>query len=260
MKILAFIKQVPDSEARVTLKEGGKGIEVEEKWEIGYFDAMALEEAVRIKERLGQGEVVAVSVGDKSAIEALRTSIAIGADKACLIEWEGPTFLYPSSVSRLLASFAQKEGYDIILCGKKAMDDENGSVPCMVSALLGLPFVPNVSKIESIEGNKMTLFSEREDKRLGLEVQLPAVLTAEKGLNEPRIPSVSAAIKALAKEIPVLKADSLISQEDIAWEKGMIRPVLFEPPPPRPEVRLIEGTPEEKVEKLVELLKMEGVL
>jgi electron transfer flavoprotein beta subunit len=260
VKILVFIKQVPESEARVSIGEGGKGFQVEERWEIGYFDAMALEEAIRIKERLGDGEVVVASVGERKAVETLRTAIAMGADRASLIEWDGLSFAHPLSVSRLLATFAQKEGFDLIFCGKKALDDENGCVANMVSLLLGIPLVPNVSRIESISGKTAVVLSERERKRLLLEVTLPAVFTAEKGLNEPRIPSVSSAIKALGKEIPVVGAYSLVPEETLVWESKGVSPVLFEGPQPRPRVELIEGTAAQKVDRLLEVLKREGVL
>lgn len=257
MNILVFIKQVADTEARIIISDENKTLEIENKYAINFFDEFAIEEAIRIKEKIKESQVTVCSYGPPRAIEALRTAIAMGADRAFLID--STTIESDDSliVSDILAGFAKKENFDLILCGRQAIDDESANVGPMIAEFLNIPHVNWITKLEVLDGNKIRVESEVEGGKSVLEVTLPALFTAQKGLNEPRVPLITGVMKAMKTEIPVIDPTTLdIPKETLVKNTSELTVISYEYPAKRPPVKIIEGaTPEEKAKKLMHILK-----
>jgi electron transfer flavoprotein beta subunit len=204
MKFLVAIKRVPAPEQRVRVGEGGRDIDRGGlTFAVNPFDAIALEETVRIRERGVQPvEVVCVSIGASECEEQLRTALAMGADRALLIEESA--ILDPWNVARLLAAVAAREKPDVVLMGKQAIDDDANQAGQFLAAVVGWPQATFASRIEFAEG--ATPASARVDRETdaGIEtirVTLPAVITTDLRLNEPRYASLPSIIKARKKPI-----------------------------------------------------------
>ena len=257
MNILVFIKQVADTEARIIISDENKTLEIENKYAINFFDEFAVEEAIRIKEKIKESQVTVCSYGPPRAIEALRTAIAMGADRAFLIDSTTIESDDPLIVSDILAGFAKKENFDLILCGRQAIDDESANVGPMIAEFLNIPHVNWITKLEVLDGNKIRVESEVEGGKSVLAVTLPALFTAQKGLNEPRVPLITGVMKAMKTEIPVIDPATLdIPKETLVKNTSEVTVISYEYPAKRPPVKIIEGaTPEEKAKKLMHILK-----
>ncbi len=257
MKILVFMKQVADTEARILISGDQKSLEIENKYNINFFDEFAVEAAIRIKEKDKQSQVTVCSLGSKKAIEALRTAIAMGADKAFLLDNTNVATDDPLVLARVLAALAQRESFDLILCGRQAIDDENANIGVMVAEFLGIPHVSAISKLEVSDNGKAVVERDLDGDKETLEVDLPALFTTQKGLNEPRVPLITGVMKAMKAVIPAEDPVSLgIPSDQIDQSSSRIRLVRYETPAGRPAVKIIEGeTPEEKVRSLVRSLK-----
>jgi electron transfer flavoprotein beta subunit len=252
VNIIVFIKQVADTEARIVIGGDGTSLEIENKYAMNFFDEFAMEEALRLRDKAGASTVTACAFGGPKAIEVLRTAIAMGADRAFLIE-NPDAESDPLVIAMALSAFAGKEGYDLILTGRQAIDDENGAVGPMVAELLGIPHVSAVTKVDLKDG-KVVAEHDCEGGRETVEAALPVLLTAQKGLNEPRVPLITGVMKAMKAEIPTLRLSSLGIEE-----KSAVRVLSYEAPPKRPPVKIVEGeTPEEKAKNLVRLLTDEA--
>lgn len=260
MNILVFIKQVADTEARIIIKGDQKSLEIENKYNINFFDEVAIEEAIRIKERIKDSQVTICTYGTKKAVEALRTAIAMGADRAFLLDNTNLENHDPLIIAKILSSFAKTEGFDLILCGRQAIDDENANIGAITAEFLGIPHVSAILKLEIMDEKKVRVESELEGGREVVEVQLPALLTTQKGLNEPRVPLITGVMKAMKAAIPSIDPCSLgIAKEDINTDASRVIVLSYEPPKKRPPVKIIEGeTPEEKVKNLMKVLKEEA--
>ena len=256
MEIICFIKQVPDNEAQVEVKGNGTGVNVEERYGLNFFDSLAVEEALRIKEKAG-GKVTAITLGPERSVEVLRTAIAMGVDEAHLISDSSLQERDEVSTARVLAEAAKKIGYDLILCGREAFDDSSGAVGPMVAEFLGIPAVSVVTRVEvHPEERKAVVEREMEGGKEEIELPLPALLTAQKGLNEPRVPPVMGVMKAMKAEIKRWSLEDLgLDAEEVAPRRKIIR---YVPPPKRPPVRYIKGEPQEMAKELVELLRDEA--
>jgi len=248
VKILVAIKRVPDPEAKITVKPDGAGIVTDNiKWVINPFCEIALEEALRTKEKLGGGEVVLVAVGIKGASEQLRTGLAMGADRAILVLAEDE--LDSSGVAAILAKIVEKESPNIVLLGKQAIDDDSNQAGQMLAALLGWPQACFASKVE-LASDKTTAKVTREVDG-GLEtvsIPLPAVITADLRLNEPRYASLPGIMKARKKELKEIPLADLGAD---AAPKVKIQKLT--PPPKRQAGKKVES-----VEQLMELLHTEA--
>ena len=247
MKIAVCVKRVPDTEARIKIAADGKTIdESGVKFVLNPYDEFAVEEALRLKEKGGAGEVVIVTVGGDASQETIRTALAMGADRGVLLKADAVP-LDPLPVARALAGELREGGYDLILFGKQAVDDSSHAVGVMVAELLGLPAVGAVAKLELGDGKGT---AEREIEG-GVEVvafALPAVLTAEKGLNEPRYPALKGIMAAKKKPLETKPAQL----GDVGLE------VLGLAYPPERQAGRIVGEGVEAVSALIDALRTEA--
>jgi electron transfer flavoprotein beta subunit len=260
LKILVFIKQVADTEARILIKSDQKSLEIENKYSMNFFDEFALEEAIRIKEKVKESQVTVCTYGPKRAIEVLRTAIAMGADQAFLLDDTGLDSDDLLITAKILAGFAKQSGFDFILCGRQAIDDESSIVGVMMAELLGVPHVSTITKLEVLDGTKVRVESEIEGGRETVEVQLPALFTVQKGMNEPRVPLITGVMKAMKAVIPTVDPCSLgIARDTVEARAAKTNILLYETPRNRPAVKIIEGeTPKDKVGNLIKALKEEA--
>jgi electron transfer flavoprotein beta subunit len=205
VKIAVCVKRVPDTEARIKIGADGKSIdEAGVKFVLNPYDEYAVEEALRLKEKAGAGEVAVIALGGDAAQETIRTALAMGADRGVLLKADAIP-LDPLPVAHALAEEIKAGSFDLVLCGKQAVDDTSHAVGVMVAELLGIPSVSAVTKLEIADGKGT---AEREIEG-GVEVVtfvLPAVVTAEKGLNEPRYPALKGIMAAKKKPLEVKPA------------------------------------------------------
>jgi electron transfer flavoprotein beta subunit len=208
LKLLVAIKPVPNPDERVRVAADGRSIVLEGvKTVVNPFDEIAVEEALRIRERQGGGEVVAVTAGPGSADPQLRTALAMGADRGILVQADGA--LDGLAVAKLLRAVVAAEAPDLVLLGKQAVDDDNNQVGQMLAALLSWPQATFASRIEFVDGGGRILVDRETDAGLEtVELPLPAVVTADLRLNEPRYASLPGIMKAKRKEVRVIDAAS----------------------------------------------------
>ena len=207
MKILVAVKRVVDFNVKVRVRADGSGVETANvKMSMNPFDEIAVEEAVRLKEAGTATEIVAVSCGPQACQETLRTALALGADRAVLIETDAE--LQPLAVAKLLRVIAQKENPKLVILGKQAIDDDCNQTGQMLAALLGWPQATFASKLK-IEGDKAAVTREVDGGLETISINLPAVMTTDLRLNEPRYVTLPNIMKAKKKTLEVLKPDAL---------------------------------------------------
>ncbi|MGH7864447.1 MAG: electron transfer flavoprotein subunit beta/FixA family protein [Candidatus Binataceae bacterium] len=207
MRMLVPVKRVPDPATTIRVLPDGSGIATDNvKWVINPFDEIAIEEALRIKEKQGGGDVTLVTVGQQTWQEQLRTGLAMGADRAILVRADAA--LDSLAIARILAKVATDEKADLIIMGKQAIDDDANQVGQMLAELLGWPQATFASKIE-FAGDKCTVVREVDGGLETIAFQLPAVITTDLRLNEPRYASLPGIMKARKKELKDIAADSL---------------------------------------------------
>ncbi len=256
MKVLVLIKQVPDTATQVKVGTDGRGIDVTGiTWIVSPYDEFALEEALRIREKRGPAdavEVVAVTLGPDRAKEALRSCLAMGADRAIHVNdpaLEGADTL---SAARALAAVIALEQPRLVLTGRQAIDDDMGAVGAQVAEVLGWPCLSWVME-EAISEDGTGVRAGRQVEG-GLEVfdlPLPCVLAAQKGMNEPRYPTLKGIMGAKKKEIKDLKAADL-GLEAVARALDVVG---LEALPPRPAGRILTGDPKDMARELVRALR-----
>ncbi|MGC4047536.1 MAG: electron transfer flavoprotein subunit beta/FixA family protein [Armatimonas sp.] len=206
MKILVPVKRVPDPYEKVRVENGALALE-DIKCVINPFDEIALEEAIRLKENGADAEIVAVSVGTSDSEEQLRSALAMGADRAVLIETED--VLEPGSTARLLKNLTEQEGANLVLMGKQAIDDDYGTTGQMLAALLDWPMATFASEVKLDAEATATVVREVDAGRETVRVSLPAVITADLRLNEPRYIALPAIMRARSKPLVRLDVDEL---------------------------------------------------
>jgi electron transfer flavoprotein beta subunit len=256
MKIVVLVKQVPDTATQVKIGSGGKAIETAGiTWIVSPYDEFAVEEALRIKEKRGQVEVVAVSLGPDRVKEALRSCLAMGADRA--IHLNDPAWAEADTLvaARALAAVIKQEAPDLVLTGRQAIDDDMGAVPAQVAELLGWPCAYWIMEETIAEDGKTIRIGRQVEGGLEVfETGLPAVLSAQKGLNEPRYPTLKGIMGAKKKEIKDVKASDL----GAAATTPELPIVTLEALPPRPPGRVIPGDVATAVKELVRSLREEA--
>jgi electron transfer flavoprotein beta subunit len=255
MKIVVCVKQVPDTEARIKIGAEGKAIsESDINWIVSPYDEMAIEEGLKLKEAKG-GDVTLVSVGGDRVQSALRNGLAMGADSA--IHLKDPLFesLDSRGIAWALAAAIKPLGADLILTGQTGVGTDDSQVPGMLAEILDLPQVTMAVKIEVTE-SKATVQREVEGATETWETTLPAVISAQKGLNEPRYASLKGIMAAKKKPITVTDAATAgLKAEDLAPKT---RIVAMEMPPTRSAVKMIEGDPDTQVKELLRILHDEA--
>jgi electron transfer flavoprotein beta subunit len=207
VKILASVKRVPDPATTIRILPDGSGIATDNvKWVINPFDEIAIEEALRIKEKQAGGEVVLMSIGQQTWQEQLRTGLAMGADRAILVRADQP--LDSLAIARVMAKIAGDEKPDLVIIGKQAIDDDSNQVGQMLAEMLGWPQATFASKVE-IAGTKCTVVREVDGGLETIAFDLPAVITTDLRLNEPRYASLPGIMKARKKELKEIPVDGL---------------------------------------------------
>jgi electron transfer flavoprotein beta subunit len=247
-KIMVCLKRVVDYNVRVRVKPDGSGVATEGvKMSINPFDEIALEEALRIKEAGDAEEVIAVSIGSSDSQQQLRTGLAMGADRAILVETD--TSLEPLAAAKAFHALAEQEGVELVLLGKQAIDDDNNQTAQMLAALWGRPQATFASKLE-LDGNTVTLTREVDAGLEVIEFDLPAVVSTDLRLNEPRYVKLPDIMKAKKKPLDV------VAIGDLGIDTTAQFSVITTQPPSERE----KGVMVEDVAGLVEALKAKGLV
>lgn len=255
MKIAVCVKAVPDTATKITI--GADKVHIDKtgvRYIVSPYDEFAIEEAIKLKEKLG-GETVAFSLGGDEVTDVLRDALARGIDEAVHLKDELFADLDPLSTAKMLAAAIAGGSFDLILCGQQGVGGDNNQVPAMLAELLDLPQASVVVKLE-IENSKFRAECEIEGAHEIVEGSLPAVVSAQKGLNEPRYPSIKGVMAARKKEIVVRDAAALNGKEKLASKKVQLVELVL--PPARTQGRKIEGDSDAQVKELVNLLRTEA--
>jgi len=198
MKILVCISRVPDSATRILICSDGKSIDSKGiKFVVNPYDEFAIEEGIRLKEKNG-GEVTVITVGTEQSTDVLRTALAMGVDKAVLVKGEEPKDSY--YVAKNIAEYAKELNPDIIILGRQSIDFDSFQIPAELGTMLGISAISVVSEL-NIEGNKVIAEREIEGGKEIVETTLPCIISAQKGLNDPRYPKLPDIMKAKSKPI-----------------------------------------------------------
>ncbi|MEC9442238.1 MAG: electron transfer flavoprotein subunit beta/FixA family protein [Myxococcota bacterium] len=233
MKILTTVKRVTDPDMKVKIKPDGSGIVTDGvEYKMNSFDEYGVEEAIRLKEEHG-GEVVVVSVGPDASTKEIRTALAMGADRGVLVETDAD--LDSDAVARLIAEVAKKESPDIIVMGKQAVDSDRNQAGQMLAAYLGYPQATFAFELSVADG-WATVGREVDGGTSTKRVKLPAIVTADLRLNEPRYASLPGIIKAKRKKIDRFSPEDL--GVDIASKVNVL---VFEAPPEREAGQIVDG-------------------
>ncbi|HLY51542.1 MAG TPA: electron transfer flavoprotein subunit beta/FixA family protein [Steroidobacteraceae bacterium] len=247
-RILVGIKRVVDFNVRIRIKPDGSGVVTDGvKMSVNPFDEIALEEALRIKERGGADEVIVATVGPADCQQQLRSALAMGADRALHVQAEG--VIEPLVVARALLKLIEREQPFLVILGKQAIDDDNGQTGQVLAALWNRPQATYASKVE-LTGAKARVTREVDAGLETLEVDLPAVLTTDLRLNEPRYVKLPDIMKAKKKPLDTLTLAALGVEP-----RQQLKLVRFEPPPQRQK-----GVRVKDAAELVEQLKKKGLL
>jgi electron transfer flavoprotein beta subunit len=260
VKIVVLLKQTPDTETKIKISADGAKIESGDvKYIINPYDEFAIEEALKIKEKAGSGEVVIASFGSDTAKELIIKGLAMGGDRGLLVSNEGLEAADSLTVAKVLAAAIKKETPDLVLCGKQAIDDDNMHVGVMVAELLQWPHVNVVTKL-TLAGKTATVEREVEGGQVEVyEVQLPAVIGAHKSLNTPRYASLPGIMKAKKKPFDLKKPGDV--GVDAAALKGQIRTQItgYANPPEKPAGKIFKGEDiEVMADKVVAALRSEA--
>lgn len=252
MQIYVCVKHVPDTAAKITVVNGS-GFAETCKFIVNPYDEYAVEEAVQLRDQTGTGEVVVVTVGKEAAVNTMRSALAIGADRGILVKTDSQFVDSRLTAGAIKAAIAQDTAPDLILCGKQSIDSEGMQTPFRLAQAMGLAVATDVVDLTLGDG-KAT--AEREiggGSREVVEMALPCVVGATRGLNEPRYPKLPDIMKAKKKKI------KQIHLSDLELEAGSAQTEILslEAVPERGDARILEGRPREAVEELVRILKEE---
>jgi len=247
MNIIVCVKQVPDTETRIKIASDNKRIDpTDVNWILNPYDEYAVEEALRIKEKKGAGNVTVLSLGPERSVSALRNALAMGADEAVLIK-TGDEYIDSFATAKALAEILKSMTYDLILFGKQAVDNDNLQVGAMVSELLALPCATFITELK-LENGKALVKREIEGGTEIIETTLPAIFTAEKGLNEPRYPALRGIMMAKKKQIV---------EKNVTLDTAKIRIAEITYPPSRKAGKIVGEGPD-AVPGLIKLLREEA--
>lgn len=261
MNIIVCIKQVPDTESQIKIGADGKSIVTDDiKWVMNPYDEFGVEEALRLKEKFG-GEVTVVGLGPKRVTESIRTALAMGADKGILISDSALDGSDSIAVAKALAAAIKGLPYDIIFTGQRGIDDDSGVVGAALADLLGIPHVALAVKLEVAQDGKSARVNRPiEGQTLLIETSLPALITAQKGLNEPRYASLPGIMKAKKKPLDEKTVAALgLDAGEFGQGARKVKILSLTPPPARKAGKIVDGeTPQEKAINLAKLLHDEA--
>ncbi|WP_139892816.1 electron transfer flavoprotein subunit beta/FixA family protein [Bacillus sp. D386] len=254
MNIYVLLKRTFDTEEKISLSNG-RIQEDGAEFIINPYDEYAVEEAIQVRDAQG-GEVTVVTVGGEDAEKELRTALAMGADKAVLINIEddvedGDQY----TTSKILAEYLKEQEVDLIIGGNVAIDGGSGQVGPRVAGLLDIPYVTTVTKLE-INGRNVTVTRDVEGDSEIIETSLPLLITAQQGLNEPRYPSLPGIMKAKKKPLEELELDDLDLEEDDVEAKTKSIEIYL--PPKKDAGKVLQGEIPDQVKELVNLLRTEA--
>jgi electron transfer flavoprotein beta subunit len=259
MNSIVCLKEVPDTETRIEVR-GGKVAEEGIQYVVNPYDEFALEEALKWQEQHG-GKVTLVSLGPERARESILKGLAMGADEVYHLADQAFLGGDAYATAKALASAIQKlGGYDVIFCGKQAVDEDNASVGVMLAEMLNLPHVSVVTKLElAADGKSIRAEREIEGGREVVQSSLPAVITAQKGLNEPRYPSFRGIRQARSKPFTQWTVGDLGLDAGVVGAGGAkLQVIEILPPPERPAGRIVPGEPADAAKEVVRLLREEA--
>lgn len=258
MNVIVLMKRVPDTETRIQIKNGQvvtEGI----SWIISPYDEYAIEEGLRLIEKYG-GQVTLLCLAPEEAKETIRKGLALGADEA--IHLNDPAFEGgdASTTAKVLAAALKKMDFDLVLAGKQAVDEDNAQVGIRVAELLDLPHVNSVIKLDLSDNKKSArCLREVDGDRDVMETALPAIITTQQGLNEPRYPSLKGIMGAKKKSITDWKAADLgLDAATVGARGAKLKVVNVDPPTTRPPGKIIPGDAQTAAKELVRLLREEA--
>lgn len=254
MEIIVLLKQVPSTESMIQIADDGRSIKTDDvNWVMNPYDEFAVEEALRIREKQG-GTVTLVSVGTAKAAEAIRTGLAMGADKGILVNDPAAAACDGLGVARILATVVQPLPYDLLIAGQRAVDDENFLVGAAVAEFLGIPFMSLVIKTEVTDG-QIQCHRTIEGGTAVVQSPLPALFTTQRGLNEPRYASLPGVMKAKKKPLDT----KTLADLGIEAPAPLVRVTAMRLPDKRKAARIIDAaTPQAKAAELVRILHEES--
>jgi electron transfer flavoprotein beta subunit len=262
LKIVALVKSVPDTEAKIKVNADASGIETAGvKFVMNPYDEFGVEQALLLKEELGDATVTVMSLGPDSVVEVLRTALAMGADEAVHVAdaaFDGGDSL--GNARALSAAIQSIGGADLVFCGKQGIDYDRGQTGSAVAEMLGIPqALIAVEFALSEDKSKATVRRRIEGGDEVVELTLPALVSCEKGLNEPRYASLPNIMKAKKKEIKTLGLTDVGLDAGQVGDAGCLSGVKsYHSLPERPPVKMIEGEPAEQAKELVRLLREEA--
>jgi electron transfer flavoprotein beta subunit len=253
MNIFVIMKRTFDTEEKITIS-GGKVNEDGATFIINPYDEYAIEEALKVKEEHG-GEVTLVTFGEEDAEKELRTGLAMGADKAVLINSEDMEDADQYTTAAVLAAYLKDQQIDIILVGNVTVDGGTGQVGPRLAEELNIPAVTVITKL-TVDGNIATIERDVEGDLETVEVSLPVLVTCQQGLNEPRYPSLPGIMKAKKKPLEELELDDLDIDEDEVAAKIKSTDIFL--PPAKAAGKVLSGDPKQQVSELLSLLRTEA--
>jgi len=248
MKIVVCVKQVPDTEAKIVV--GGDGLSIEPadvKYVMNPYDEYAVEEALKLKEAAGEGEVIVLTLGGEEAQPAMRTAMAMGADGGILLKVDNAALADGFSVAKALAAEIKDLDADLVLAGKIAIDGYGHQVATMIGELLGLPVLPTAKSL-TVENGVASIVRDIEGGKETVTATLPCVITAEKGLNEPRYPALKGIMQAKRKPLEI---------KEVSLEDQGIEILEMTYPPKKPDGRIV-GEGAGAANELIKLLRDEA--
>ena len=261
MNIIVCLKQVPDTETQIKVAPDGKSIVKDDiKWVMNPYDEFGVEEALSIKEKFG-GEVLVVGLGPKRVTESIRTALAMGADKGILINdpaLEGSDAL---GTAKALAAVIKNLEFDLIFAGQRGVDDDMGLVGATLADFLDIPQLSIIVKVEvSEDGKSVKVHRPVEGQIMVIESSLPVLITAQKGLNEPRYATLPGIMKAKKKPLEEKTLEDLgLNPSEFGEGARKLKIMEITPPPQREAGKIVDGeTPEEKAAELTRLLHEEA--
>ncbi|KAA0965249.1 electron transfer flavoprotein subunit beta/FixA family protein [Sporosarcina sp. ANT_H38] len=254
MNIYVLVKRTFDTEEKITVSNG-KISEDGAEFIINPYDEYAIEEAIQVRDA-NDGEVTVITIGGEDAEKQLRTALAMGADKAVLIDTEDDLDEMDEFTSaKIIAEYLKDKDADLILAGNVAIDGGSGQVGPRVAELLGINYVTTITNLE-INGTSVKIIRDVEGDSETIETSLPLLVTAQQGLNEPRYPSLPGIMKAKKKPLEKLELDDLDLDEDDVEAKTQTIEIYL--PPQKAAGRTLEGDISDQVKELVNLLKNEA--